>query len=177
MLVHAMRCLQFVTTAPGTPKFRDEIGDPVADTGGEPDRAALQGEAHGQGRPAYPRAGGERRDAKAPERAVENENQPEQQERNGLVRRIRRHELRQEGEKEQRHFRVQDVGQRALREHLTQRNRAARGYRIIRARLRARQQHFHPHEAEIGRANPFTNVNAADDAASSADSPIAAANT
>ena len=48
---------------------------------------------------------------------------PSSHEGGGLVRRIRRHELRQEGEKEQRHFRVEHIGQRALPEHLTQRDR------------------------------------------------------
>ena len=45
---------------------------------------------------------------------------PEQQKRQRLVRRIRRHELRQEGEEEQRHLRIERIGQHALPEYAPQ---------------------------------------------------------
>jgi hypothetical protein len=65
-------------------------------------------------------AGRERGHAKAPQRAIEDENQAKQQEGCGFVRRIRGHELRQEGQKEQRHLRIERVGQCALPKHQTQ---------------------------------------------------------
>src|SRR4029450_4282123 len=61
-----------------------------------------------------------RRDAQAPQRAVENEDAAEQQEGEGLVRRVRRHELRQEGEEEQRHLGIEHIGECTLPEHFSQ---------------------------------------------------------
>ncbi len=92
-------------------------------------------------------------DAQAPQRAVAHEDQTEQQERRRLVLRIGAHELRQEGEEEQRHFRVEDVGQRALQEHPSQRYGAT--FCVGNACLRSRQQHHHTYEAKISRAGPF----------------------
>src|SRR4029077_10977325 len=87
-------------------------------------------------------------DAKAPQRAATDEDQAEQQERRRLVLRIGIHELRQEGEEEQRYFRVEDVGQRALPEHASQRYGATSDRGVGNACLRSRQQQHHTYEAE-----------------------------
>jgi len=84
------------------------------------------------------------------------------------------HELRQEGEKNSATFGLSALVSAPART-LAQRYRAS-GAGSLAARA-ARQQHFHADEAEIGGTCHFTNVNAADDAASSADRPSAAANT
>jgi hypothetical protein len=53
----------------------------------------------------------------APQRAVEDEDRAEHEEGKRLVRRIRRHELRQESKEEQRHLRIEHIRQCALPEH------------------------------------------------------------
>ena len=101
------------------------------------------------------RARGHDGDAEAPQRAVENEDQAEHQKRQRLVRRIGVDELRQKGEKEHRHFRIEHVGQRALPEHPRQRNLAALARRRLARFGRPREQHRQTDVTEIGRAQPF----------------------
>ena len=66
------------------------------------------------------------RDEEIPERPVDVEDRAQEQEGERFVRRISRDELRQEREEEKRHFRVQDVGEKALREDAAQRCRRQR---------------------------------------------------
>src|SRR6476469_7782044 len=68
----------------------------------------------------------EGRDAEAPQRSVKDEDQAEQQESGCLVRRICRHELRQECQEKQRHFRIERIRQHALPEYAAELRLTAR---------------------------------------------------
>ena len=69
---------------------------------------------------------GEQRQAVTPQHAVQVENAAQHDERERLVRRIGVDKLRHEGEEENRHFRIQHIGQETLREDFPVRQRRDR---------------------------------------------------